>query len=192
MTSEARRATAAADPGQRPRRVPDVRLGGRRIELRPHACFACGDLNAHGLHLQLHAAGDRCWTELRLPDRFAGWEGIAHGGITCTILDEVMAWALIEHDVWGVTARMSVAFRRPVRIGAPIRAEGWVTRSRRRLFDTAGHVVDLASGEELATAEATYAPASPERREALKARYGFRLVDDGLPETVDVPGAEPR
>ena len=46
----------------------------------------------------------------------------------CTILDEVMAWALVDHDIWGVTARMSVEFKRPVPIGRPIRAEGRVGR----------------------------------------------------------------
>ncbi len=35
------------------------------------------------------------WTELTSTDRFQGWDGIAHGGILCTILDEVMAWALV-------------------------------------------------------------------------------------------------
>jgi len=71
--------------------VRDVRLGGRRIEVAPHNCFACGTLNVHGLHLELHAADDRCWVELTLPERFGGWDGIAHGGIVCTLLDEVMA-----------------------------------------------------------------------------------------------------
>ena len=66
------------------------------IGSRPHHCFACGTLNIHGLHLELHVEDGRCWTELTLPERFEGWEGIAHGGIVCTILDEVMAWALVD------------------------------------------------------------------------------------------------
>ena len=51
---------------------------------------------------------------------------MAHGGIVCTILDEVMAWALVAEDNWGVTARMNVDVPRPVPIGRPIRAEGWI------------------------------------------------------------------
>ena len=47
-----------------------------------------------------------------------------------TILDEVMAWALVDHDIWGVTARMTVEFKRPVPIDRPIRAEGRVSRPR--------------------------------------------------------------
>ena len=32
-----------------------------------------------------------------------------------------MGWALIDHDLWGVTARMSIEFKRPVPIGRRIR-----------------------------------------------------------------------
>ena len=97
------------------------------FEFAPHNCFACGSLNRNGLGLLHHVEPGRSWTELTLDRRFEGWEGIVHGGIVSTILDEVMAWALVGQDNWGVTARMSVVFRRPVEVGTPIRADGWVT-----------------------------------------------------------------
>jgi len=146
-----------------------------RIEVAPHNCFACGELNEHGIHLDLHVEGDRCWTELRLDDRFQGWDGIAHGGIVCTILDEVMAWSLASTDNLGVTARMNVAFRRPVRLGHAIRATGWMATRNRRVIDTAANLVDLETGEVLATAEGTYVAADAERKGQLQARYRFRL-----------------
>jgi uncharacterized protein (TIGR00369 family) len=160
------------------------------IEVEPHNCFACGELNEHGLHLDLHVEGDRCWTELALPDRFQGWEGIAHGGILCTILDEVMAWSLAATDNWGVTARMNVAFRKPVHLGRPLRAEGWVTAARRRTIETAGRIADAVDGTLLATAEATYVAADDERRRQLQDRYRFRLVRRGASASVD-PRATP-
>jgi uncharacterized protein (TIGR00369 family) len=182
-----------SDPGVA---LEDVRIGGRRIVLTPHNCFACGTLNVHGLQLDLHAGGDRCWTELTLTDRFEGWEGIAHGGIVCTILDEVMAWALVDHDVWGVTARMNVEFRRPVPIGRPIRGEGRVAEVRRRLVTAEGVILDAVDGTILARSEATYLGAPEGRKEELKARYRFRLVPDellptghrqvGTPDSVDI------
>lgn len=146
------------------------------IEVAPHRCFACGSLNEHGLHLDLHVAGDRCWTELVLPDRFQGWDGIAHGGILCTILDEVMAWALVGEDNWGVTARMSVDFRKPAAVGMRLRADGWVTRARRRLVETEARIVDQASGTELATATGLYVAADEDRKRELQRRYGFRSL----------------
>jgi uncharacterized protein (TIGR00369 family) len=157
--------------------IADVRIGGQRILLTPHNCFACGTLNVHGLQLVLHAGADRCWTELTLAERFEGWEGIAHGGILCTILDEVMAWALVDHDVWGVTARMAVEFKRPVPIGRPIRAEGRVLEVRRRLVTAEGVILDAAGGTMLARSEATFVAAPEARKAELKARYAFRITD---------------
>lgn len=184
MTSEVRVGRLAATPEQvvdeRPERQSAARVvaasGGLTIEVAPHRCFACGSLNEHGIHLDLHVDGDRCWTELALPDRFQGWDGIAHGGIICTVLDEVMAWSLAATDNWGLTARMSVGFKRPVRLGVAIRAEGWITASRRRIVETAARIVDAASGEILATATAVYVAADADRKAELQARYQFRLT----------------
>ncbi len=156
----------------------DVRIAGRRVMLQPHNCFACGTLNAHGLHLALHAGDGRCWVDTVLDDRFEGWDGIAHGGIISTILDEVMAWAVIEHDLWGVTARMTVEFKKPVPIGRPIRGEGRVTSVRRRVVETEGELTD-GEGNVLARATATYVGAPEDKKAELKARYGFALAGDG-------------
>jgi acyl-coenzyme A thioesterase PaaI-like protein len=142
----------------------------------PHNCFGCGTLNAGGLGLTMHIEAGRSWTALTLDRRFEGWEGMAHGGILCTILDEVMAWALVGQDDWGVTARMSVDFRRPVPIGLPIRAEGWTTLSRRRIVDTAGRIVDATEGTVLASAEGRYVAASEVRQRELREMYQARVA----------------
>lgn len=159
--------------------VSAVPAGDRRLLMRPHGCFACGELNVAGLHLQLHADTGICWTETALDERFMGWEGIAHGGIVTAILDEVMAWALVDEDCWGVTASLSVHFRRPVQIGRPIRGEGRVRERRRRLVRTEGRLIDLETGDVLATAEAAYVDAPGDRKEELKRRYEFRVVPSG-------------
>lgn len=159
------------------------------FELSPHNCFACGTLNAHGLGLVLHVEPGRSWSEVTLESPFEGWAGIAHGGILCTVLDEVMAWALVGNDNWGLTARLSVEFRKPVEIGRPFLAEGWVTRSRRRLIDTAGRLVDKESGDELATSAGVYLAAGDARKNELRERYGFRLVNG---RQSDTPGTVAR
>ncbi len=178
MTSEVTARRADTTETVVPARTDGARgpRGELLIEVEPHNCFACGSLNEGGLHLDLHVDGDRCWTELALADRFQGWDGIAHGGILCTILDEVMGWSLAATDNWGLTARMRVDFKRPVRLGTRIRAEGWVTANRRRIIETASRVVDPSTGELLATGEATYVAAGDERKRELQARYRFRLA----------------
>ena len=85
-----------------------------------------------------------------------------------------MAWTLVDADNWGVTARLSVDFKRPVPLERPIHAEGWITESRRRLVTTAGRIVDSTSGELLATGEATFVAAPEDRKAELKQRYGYR------------------
>ena len=160
--------------------LSSIRIAGQPVMLEPHNCFACGTLNAGGLQLELHAGDDVCWTELSLDKRFEGWDGIAHGGIICTILDEVMGWAVIEHDLWGVTARMAVDFKKPVVIGQPIRAEARVTSARRRVVDVEGELRH-ADGTLLAAATATYVAAPEAKKAELKARYGLAPAAAGAP-----------
>jgi acyl-coenzyme A thioesterase PaaI-like protein len=146
------------------------------FEFEPHRCFACGELNEHGLRLALHVDPERSWVETRLDPRFQGWEAVAHGGIVCTILDEVMAWSVIGRGTWGVTARLNVAFRRPVPTGALIRAEGWVEHEGRRAYRTGGRLIDPRNGHVLATAEGTFVAVPDDQLARLQARYGMRRV----------------
>jgi uncharacterized protein (TIGR00369 family) len=148
-------------------------------DVAPHRCFVCGTLNEHGMHLVMHVEADRSWVELELEPRFQGWEGLAHGGIVATILDEAMAWSLATREAWGVTARMQVQFKRPVEVGTPLRAEGRVTRQRRRIVETEATLVDRRDGTVLATASGTYLAADPGRQAELRERYGFPAPDGG-------------
>lgn len=166
-------------------RTQQAVVGLPGFQFEPHQCFACGELNEHGLHLLLHVTADGCWTETTLAPRFQGWESVAHGGIVTTLLDEVMAWSVIGRDTWGVTARISVAFRRPVPVGKPIRAEGRVVEDRRRTFRTAGRVSDATTGELLAEGEATFVAAPPEQLELLKQRYRLRPVEVRAGDTTE-------
>ena len=165
------------------------------FDFEPHRCFACGELNEHGLHLAIHTDPTGSWTETTLEQRFQGWEAVAHGGIICTLLDEVMAWAVIGRGTWGVTARLNVSFRRPIPVGRPVRAEGWVVDESRRVHRTEGRIVDVATGEVLATGESTFVAVPPSEVERLKARYGMRrLSAEEAADTTDMvdPRAEVR
>jgi acyl-coenzyme A thioesterase PaaI-like protein len=165
-------------------RVIDV-PGVPRLEVVPHHCFACGSLNVHGIGLILHVEPDRAWTETSLGARFQGWDEIAHGGIVATILDEVMAWSLAAADDWGVTARMAIEYRKPVPLDTMIRADGWITRKRRRIIDTEARIIDRATEAVLATASGVYVAADEERKAQLRARCGFPAV--ATPGAVDLP-----
>lgn len=149
------------------------------FEFEPHHCFACGELNEGGLKLVLHTSPEGAWTETTLRPTFQGWDAVAHGGIVCTLLDEVMAWSVIGQGTWGVTARLNVAFRRPIVTGRTVRAEGRVVADHRRAIRTAGRVFDPASGVDYATAEGTFMALPADQLDRLKARYGMRRVEAG-------------
>lgn len=199
MTSEVLAGPPRGDQARR----DDARRSPRRLrdrdgafEFEPHHCFACGELNEHGLHLQLHTDPTGSWTETTLAPGFQGWDAVAHGGIICTLLDEVMAWSVIGRGTWGVTARLGVQFKKPVPTGRPIRAEGWVVAEDRRAFRTEGRLLDAQGGEVLAVAEGTFLAVPPAELERLKARYGMRRPDatpvDGatkVPDTTDTGAA---
>ena len=146
------------------------------FEIAPHNCFACGELNRHGLQLRMHLTPNGSWTEITLDERFEGWAGIAHGGILATLADEAMAWSLFSDDQLGLTASLAIEFRKPVPVGRALRAEGWITDRRRLRYDTAARVVDLTSGAVLAEATGVYVAAPPSRARELRAEYGIRVA----------------
>ena len=174
MTSEVAPADARSTAASTA--APTKRDRDGAFEFEPHRCFACGELSEGGLRLVLHTSPEGAWTETTLASTFQGWDAVAHGGIVCTLLDEVMAWSVIGQGTWGVTARLNVAFRRPIATGRAVRAEGWVVEDHRRAIRTAGRVLDPATGEELATAEGTFMALPADQLERLKARYGMRRV----------------
>jgi acyl-coenzyme A thioesterase PaaI-like protein len=97
-------------------------------QLQGHGCFACGTENPIGLNLQFFSEGGAVGTEITLDKVYEGWEGIAHGGIVSTLLDEVMSWAILySKRVFIVTRNMTVKYIRPIMIGTPLLITGQMT-----------------------------------------------------------------
>ena len=77
-------------------------------------CFGCSPSNPSGMQLTFRREGDRVCARYRIPDRFHGAPGIAHGGIVAALLDEVScAAAFALRNVYVVTGELSVRYRRP-------------------------------------------------------------------------------
>ncbi len=120
-------------------------------------CFVCGPHNPIGLHLRFDRDHERgaeyaVKCKLTLASIYQGWHGIAHGGIVMALLDEAMAYAIGEAGFLGMTAGLSVRFRRPVPIDRPIVVRGVVVFHRRGVFGLEGSIEDehsatLAFGE---------------------------------------------
>lgn len=121
--------------------------GGRGV-----MCYACGEKNDRGLHMEFRRKGDRAICEYTPCDYQQGYPGRMHGGIVATLIDEAMGWAVYGAKQWGATARLSVRFRRPVRLDETLHVEAWVTHNRSKLIELRAEVrntggVLLADGE---------------------------------------------
>lgn len=121
------------------------------------SCFVCGRDNPAGLKIQFYEDPEKAQVivPLRIPDKYQGYPGIAHGGILATILDELSGRALMigaEEDPFWVTAKLEIRYRKPTPTGTPLTAVGWVVERRRRSAEVAGEI-RLADGT--VTVEAT-------------------------------------
>ena len=97
--------------------------------------------------------------------------GMVHGGIISAILDEVMAWSLYRLDVWAVTAKLSITFKKPLEVGVPTRAYGRIVENRGRLLDVAGSIVRESDGVVLAVSDAVFARVPKSQAEAWRDQY---------------------
>ncbi|MGH7737493.1 MAG: PaaI family thioesterase [Candidatus Tyrphobacter sp.] len=106
-------------------------------------CFACGPQNPIGLRLEFEDLGDEgVRARTALASEFQGWRGIAHGGIAISLLDEAMAHAAGFAGHRGVTASMSVRFRRAVPLERPLEIRGRVAWRRGRVLGLEADVYD--------------------------------------------------
>lgn len=103
-------------------------------------CFACGRLNPCGLKLQFEEEGDTYISHFTGEMQHQGYDGILHGGIISTLLDEIMARYIYAKGLTAVTARLEVRYLKPTPIGVPLLIKGRITKSRGRIYETAGSV----------------------------------------------------
>ena len=118
-------------------------------------CFGCGPLNEDGLKLKFEPGTDGSVAEYQVPDRFQSWHGMAHGGMVALMLDEAVGWAAWHAGHPGVTGRLQVAFRRPLKLGEWVRIVGKVDNFRRTLVYVSAFVENRDDHSRVADATAT-------------------------------------
>lgn len=138
-----------------------------------HYCFGCGKLNPHGLVLRFRKReGGGIWADFTPQRVHEGFLGMTHGGILATIADEAMSWAITDSGEIGVTAKMSLTFRRPARVGEPLRVVGQVAAARSRAIDARATITTIDSGDLVAEAEARFIRVSREQAQEWSDAYG--------------------
>ena len=118
-------------------------------------CFGCGQLNEDGLRLKFEPGPEGSVAEYTVPERFQSWSGMAHGGVVALMLDEAVGWAAWHAGHPGVTGRLQVAFRRPLKLGERVRIVGRVDNIRRTLVYVTAFVENADDHSRIADGTAT-------------------------------------
>ena len=109
-------------------------------------CFVCGRFNPRGLGIRFFADSDGAYAQYVPPVGFQGYDGILHGGILSTLLDEIMVKALAARQITAVTGKLEVRFRKSAPMGDKLFIKGWVVSERKMSFQVAGCIKNEAGG----------------------------------------------
>lgn len=124
-----------------------------------HSCFVCGESNPHGLKLRFHAEGNVVTAKFRPCPEHIGFKGVVHGGITATVLDEIMVWAcVVATRKFAFCAELNVRYLQPLTPDVEVSVTSELVADRRgRIFEAKATVLN-AAGEPLVQATGKYMP----------------------------------
>lgn len=138
--------------------------------LSAFSCFACGPDNSRGLHLIFRTCDDGAMTAEWTPEpEMEGYQGIVHGGLVSTVLDEAMAKVVDASGAEALTAELRVRFRQQVPSGRLAHVRGWVASRNKRVINAEAALTDV-SGVELAHAWAVFLALKRETGRAVAER----------------------
>lgn len=122
-------------------------------------CLVCGTENQFGLHARFYQTEDKEAIALFSPrHQHQSYPGIAHGGISASILDEVIGRAIMayyDQNTFGVTIDLQLRYHKPVPLDVELQAVGRITRDRGRIFEGSGELL-LPDGEVAVSAVGKY------------------------------------
>jgi uncharacterized protein (TIGR00369 family) len=125
---------------------------------RARNCFVCGTDNPGGLNLAPQKEGKRVFVRFTPGDVHRGFSRAVHGGITASLLDEVVGVAAGQASNGKcATVELTVSYKRPLLVGKEVLAEGWPVRRQGRFVLGAGRITD-GSGKVLATCRGRFLP----------------------------------
>lgn len=139
----------------------------------PHTpgCVVCGLKNPHGLKLTLHVdeATGMVTTTFEARAEHIGFEGIVHGGMLATVVDEAMVWAATwKGKRFCVCGELTIRYRHPIIVGKPVKVQAVVDFSRPKLLEASARVMD-ERGVLLATANGKYVPMTADQHDQVVA-----------------------
>ncbi len=117
-------------------------------------CFLCGSHNPHGIPLHFSKEGEDTVIRGTVPWYFQGFQGVVHGGIVASLLDEVMSHSVKKEGEHAVTGSLEVRYTRPCCTDLEVEVRGRVTRRSGRALETESTITQ--GGEVIARGKAVF------------------------------------
>ena len=115
-------------------------------------CFACGQNNPIGLKLKFVEIAGRYVAKCVMDKNYQSFNGVLHGGIITTLLDEAMGGYLFHLKQPAYTGKLEVRYRRPTPTGEQLTVSGWIAGCKRNVVEMRS---EIALSDGTITAEAT-------------------------------------
>jgi acyl-coenzyme A thioesterase PaaI-like protein len=121
-------------------------------------CGACRKIDECRLGLTTERLDDGgiARFEITCPIDHEGGPGVAHGGWTAGVLDEVLGHVPVLHGQLSVTGTLTVRFVRPIPVERALEARAWVARREARKWHIEGELLLASSGALLASAQGIF------------------------------------
>ncbi len=101
-------------------------------EVEDGMCFACGEKNPISLALKFEEIDeDKVKAEFIPGEYHQGYNGIIHGGLTATLLDEAMAHVIGFKGIKAFTAELNIRYRKAIEIGEKLEIFGEYKSSKK-------------------------------------------------------------
>ncbi len=136
-------------------------------------CFVCGMENPIGLKAFFYEDDDgRVIVKFTPREEHQGYPGLMHGGIISALMDEVIGRVVTSLDIWAVTAKLELKFRKPVPLEEELTIIGEMIRLRSRSFEARGEL-RLADGTVAVEGYGLYVRLPDEEIERRRAELDF-------------------
>ncbi len=119
-------------------------------------CFVCGPGNSKGLNLVFRIEDGVCLSEFTPDELHCGWDGVTHGGIVFSVLDDVMANWIFVQGIRAYTAKCDIRYKGQLPTGTTVRLEGRCIKRRGRLIVMEGRMIRTDTDELVAETLASF------------------------------------